>query len=117
DGDEQAERGGDEGFSDAAGNRGKPAGVLRGDAFERADDAHDRSEKPDERGRGADGGETGKPALHLGVDNGYGTFEATFGRFNDFFVSHLRGGRLKFRKPGSDNLGDVALLIALGDGN
>ena len=87
------------------------------DAFERADDAHDGAEQSDERSRGADGGETGKAALHFGVHDGDGAFEAALGSFDHFFIVDLRGSRLEFGEARRDNLGDVALLVALGDGD
>src|SRR5690348_3123827 len=116
-GDEQAESGGDEGFSDAAGDGRKAAGMLRRDALERADDAHDRAEESDERSRGADGGEAGEPALHFGVNDGDGALKAALGRFYDFGIRHLSRGGLELGESSGHDFGNVALLVALGDGD
>src|SRR5208283_26464 len=117
DGDEQTERGGDERFGDTAGDSRQAGGLLRLDALEGVQDADDRAEESDERRRRTDGGQRRKPALHFRVHDGDGALETAFGGFDDFGLGDLLRGRLELRKTGGDNLGDVALLVALGDGN
>ncbi len=51
------------------------------------------------------------------MNDGDGTLQAALGGFDDFRVGNLLGGGLEFREAGGDNLGDVALLVALGDGD
>ena len=58
-----------------------------------------------------------KPALHFGVHDGDRAVQAALGGFDHFRFGHLRGGGLKFREPRRHYLGDMALLVALGDGD
>src|ERR1700722_20008242 len=66
-GHEQAERGGDQGFRNTAGYRGKTGCLLSGDALKRVDDADHRAEQSDEGGRGADRCQAAQAALHVRV--------------------------------------------------
>src|SRR5208283_3713441 len=116
-GDEQAEGGGDKGLGDTACDRRQTGGFVRGDTFEGVQNADDRAEQSDERCGGTDGGKSGEAALHFGVNNGDGTLQAALGGFDDFRVRNLLRSGLEFREAGGDNLGDVALLVALGDGD
>src|SRR5882762_65135 len=117
DGHEETEGGGDERFGDTAGDGGKTGGLVRRDAFKRVQDADDRAEETDEGGGRADGGEGRKPALHLGMDDGDGALQTALGSVNDVGVRNLLRGRLELGEAGGDNLGDVALLIAFGNGD
>jgi len=51
------------------------------------------------------------------MDDGDGTFKATFGGINYVGVRNLLGSGLELRKAGGDHLGNVALLVALGNGD
>ena len=49
------------------------------------------------------------------MHDGNGALQAALRGFDDFRVGNLLRSRLEFRKTGGDNLGNVALLVALGD--
>src|SRR5713101_1671859 len=115
--DEKTERGGDQSFRDTAGDRGQTGGLALLDALERVQDADHRAEEADEWSRGANGRESREPALHFRVHDGHGALQAALGRFDDVRIGNLLRSRLEFGEPGGHHLGDVALLVALGDGD
>jgi len=61
---------GNQGLRDAARDRADARGLLRRDLLEGVQDADDRAEQANERGRGADGGKDRKAPLQLGVNDG-----------------------------------------------
>ena len=65
DGHEQAERRGDQGFRNTAGDRADARGLLGGDLLEGVQNADDGAEQADERSRGADGGQNARPLFSL----------------------------------------------------
>ena len=95
----------------------RPVALAGFNALKRVQDADHRAEQSDERRRRADGGEGREAALHFGVNDGDGAFETALGGFDYFSIRNLLRSRLKFGKAGGDDLGDVALLVALGDGD
>src|ERR1700687_6147164 len=116
-GDEQAESGGDERFRDTAGDGRQTSGLVRLDAFKRVQDADDSAEETDERRGRTDGGEGREASLHFGVDDGDGALETALGGVDDVGVRDLLRGGLKLGEAGRHNLGDMALLIALRNGD
>src|SRR5205807_10319904 len=78
-------------------------------------DADDGPEETDERRRGPDSGERREAALHFGMDDGHGALQAALRRVNDVGVRNLLRSRLELGETRGDHLGDVALLIALGN--
>src|SRR4029077_12730358 len=116
-GNEQAEGGGDEGFGDTAGDRGQTSRFILFDAFEGVENADHGAEEADERRGRTDGGEGGEAALHFGVDDGDGALETALGGVDDVGVRNLLRGGLKLGEARRHNLGDMALLVALGDGD
>ena len=115
DGHKQAESGGDERFSNTAGNRGEAGGLAVGDALKRVQDADDGPEETYERRGGTDSSEGREAALHFGMDDGHGALQAALRRVNDVGVRNLLRSRLELGETRGDHLGDVALLIALGN--
>src|SRR6266700_3537155 len=89
DGHEETKGGGDERFSDTAGDGRQTSCFVLLDAFEGVQDADDGAEEADERGGGTDGRESGKTALHFGVDDGNGTLETALGSVDDVGVRNL----------------------------
>ena len=79
DGDEQAERRGDQSFRDTAGDCADARGLLRGDLLEGVQNADDGAEQSDERSRGADGGQNREAPLQLGVDDGLSPLQRAAG--------------------------------------
>src|SRR6266481_5544371 len=116
-GDEKAERSGDKRFRDTAGNGGKTGSLGRSNSLKRVQDADYGAEEADERSRGTDGGQSRKAALHFRMDDGDGTLETALGGFDNFGVAHLLRSGLKFAQARGNDLGDMALLVALGDGD
>jgi len=51
------------------------------------------------------------------MHDGDGALETTLGRINDIGVRNLLRGRLKLGEAGRDYFRDVALLVALGNGD
>src|SRR5436190_8299962 len=117
DGHEETKRRGHERFGNTAGHSRETGDLVCGDTFKRVQNAYDRTEQSDERSCRTDGGEGGKATLHFGMDDGDGTFKATFGGINYVGVRNLLGSGLELRKAGGDHLGNVALLVALGNGD
>src|SRR4029077_706239 len=76
-----------------------------------------RTEETDERRGGTDCGEGREAALHFGVNDGDGALETALGGVNDVGVRNLLRSRLELGEARGDNLGDVALLVALGNGD
>src|SRR4029077_9357377 len=103
-GNEQAEGGGNKGFSNTAGNSRETGGLAAGDALKRVQDADDGAEEADERGGGTNRGEGREAALHFRVDDGDGALETALGSVNDVGVRNLLRSRLEFGEPGGDNL-------------
>ena len=104
-------------FGNSARDRRQP-GSLRGfNSFERVDDADHGAEQSHERRGRADGGEAGEAALHFGVHDRDRAIQAALGGFDHFRVSDLGRCGLEFGKAGGNHLCDVALLVALGDGD
>src|ERR1035437_7343112 len=71
-GHEQAECRGYQGFGNSAGDRADARSLLSGDLLESVQNADDGTQQPNERSRGADGGQNGKAPLQLGVNEGRG---------------------------------------------
>src|SRR6267154_3947163 len=117
DGDEKPKRGGDERFRDTARDGGETGLLGRFDALERVQDANDSAEEADEGCSGTDGGERRKATLHFRVHNGNRALETALGGFDDFGVANLLRSGLKFAEARGNDLRDMALLVALGDGN
>src|SRR5664280_2613684 len=94
-GDEKSDSGGHQGFRDAAGHGAQQA---------------------NERGRGTDGGKTAQTTLQLGVNDGFSTLQSALGRF-DLLTGDVVGIAVgpELLKASDDDLGQVALLVALGD--
>ena len=84
--------------------------------LERVDDADDRSEQSDERGRRTDGRQTADAALQFGVHDGFGAFQSALGSF-DLFTGNFGADlvRLEFLQTGHHDLRQVALLVTVGD--
>ena len=51
------------------------------------------------------------------MDDGDGALETALRGVNDVGIRNLLRSRLKLRETGGDDLGDVALLVAFGNGN
>ena len=51
------------------------------------------------------------------MDDGDRALETALGGFDYFGVAHLLRSGLKFAQARGNDLGDMALLVALGDGN
>src|ERR1035441_4883129 len=117
DGDEQPDGRRNQRFRDTAGDRSQTGGLGVVDADEGVQNAHHRSEQPTEGSGGADGGETTQSALEFGVDDGFGAFQSALGGFNGFARDGARGilVSLELHQASGDNLGQVALLVALGN--
>jgi hypothetical protein len=79
DGHEQAERRGDQGFRNTAGDCADARGLLGGDLLEGVQNADNRSEQSDEGSRGADGGQNRQSPLQLGVNDGLGALQSAAG--------------------------------------
>src|SRR2546422_8927143 len=73
--DEDTQRRRDQGLSDAARNHRHPAGPRGRDASESVNDSDHRTEKTNERGRGADGGQEPETPLQLDQRLGHGVPE------------------------------------------
>jgi len=73
--------------------------------------------RPTKRRRGTDGGERRKAALHFRVHDSDRALETALGGFDNFGVAHLLRSGLKFAQARGNDLGDMALLVALGDGD
>ena len=65
---------------------------------------------------GTDGGQAAQAALQLGVNDGFGTLQGALGSF-DLLAGNVVGIAvgLELLQAGGDDLGQVALLVALGD--
>src|ERR1039457_5176221 len=74
------------------------------------------AQQANEGGRRTDGGKTAQPALQLGVNDGFSTLQSTLGRF-DLLTGDVVGIAVgpELLKASDDDLGQVALLVALGD--
>src|SRR5258708_2012163 len=116
-GHEQTEGRGDERFSDTAGDGRQTGGFVLLDALKGVQDADDGAEETDERSGGTDGGEGREAALHFRVDHSDRALETALGVVNAVGVRHLLRSGLELREAGGDDLGDVALLVALGNGD
>src|SRR5579862_903846 len=117
DGDEQADGRRNQRFRDTASDCRQTGGLRVGDAGERVQNAHHRSEQSHEGGSRADGGEAAQSALEFGVDDGFGAFQSALGGFNGF-ARDCAGAilvSLEFHEAGGDDLGQMALLVALGN--
>ena len=82
DGDEEAERGGDQGLGDTAGDRANARGLLQGDLLEGVEDTDDGPEQTDEGSCGADGCQTAKASLELGMNDRLGPFQGALRTLN-----------------------------------
>src|SRR5262249_21707735 len=105
-------------FRNTAGDSTQTGSLLFGDLAERVQNSDNRSQQSDERGCRTDGGQAAQAALQLGVDNGFRTLQSALTGFN-LITGNFVGiaVRLEFLQAGGDNLGQVALLIALGYAN
>ena len=113
---EQAECSGDQGFRDAAGNRADARSLLGGDLLEGVQNADDGAEQPDEGSRGTDGGQDAQAPLQLGVNDGFRALESAAGA-GDGLVGSSAAGSAELLQTGGHNLGEVGLLVAVGDLN
>src|SRR6266487_1020163 len=117
DGHEETEGGSDERFRDTAGDGRQTSGLVCLDALKGVQNADDRAKEPDERRRRADGSKSREAPLHLRVHDGDGALETALGGVDHIGVRYLLRSRLEFGEPGGNDLGNVALLVALGDGD
>src|SRR5208282_219341 len=104
-------------FRNAACDCAQTSGLLLRDTFEGVQNAHHRAEQTDERGGGTDGGQTAQTALEFGVDDGLGALQSALGSLNGL-AGDCSGAilvSLEFHQASGDNLGQMALLVALGD--
>src|SRR4029077_18302420 len=104
-------------FRDTAGDCSQSGGLGVIDADEGVQNAHHRSEQSHEGSGRSDGGESAQSALEFGVNNGFGAFQSALGGFNGFARDCARRilVSVEFHQAGGNNLGQVALLIALGN--
>src|SRR5438105_1383677 len=117
DGDEQTEGRRDEGFGDT-GRDGGDTTPRRGHLLEGVDDADDRSEETDERRRGTDGGQNAEVLLQFrDGDHGRTVHALTRGLDGHFRigVALVAAHRFELQQTGRDDLGQMALLVLLGD--
>src|SRR5271165_5638776 len=117
DGDEQPDGRRYQRFRDTAGDCCQSGGLRVVDADERVQNAHHRSEQSHEGSGRSDGGEAAQSALQFGVDDGFGAFQGALGGFNGFARDRARGilVGLELHQAGGHNLGQMALLVALGN--
>ena len=94
----------------------RPVALLAGNFSEGVQNAEHRSEQSDEGGSGADGGQSAQAALQFSVDDGFGALQCALGSFDDFardFTAVLVSAEL--HQASGNNLGQMALLVALGN--
>jgi hypothetical protein len=91
--------------------------LLLGNAFEGVQNAHHRAEQSHEGSRRTDGGQTAQSALQFGVDNGFRAFQSALGGFNGLAGDGARAilVGLELHQASGNNLGQMALLVALGN--
>ena len=116
DGDEQAERRGDQGFRDTAGDCADTGGLLGRDLLEGVQNTDHRSEQADKRSRRTDGGQTAQTALQLGVNDGFRALESALGALDLLFGDGAaRTEAAELLQASGDNFGQVRLLVAVGN--
>src|SRR3984957_9193054 len=116
-GDQQPDGGGGQRFGDTAGHCGQSGSFRVVDTDEGVQNAHHGSQQSHKGGGGSDGGQAAQPALQFGVDDGLGALESALGSFNGF-AGDGAGAilvSLEFHQAGGNNLGQMALLVALGN--
>ena len=95
----------------------RPVAFCCRNALEGVQNADHRAEQSDERSRRADGGQTAQAALQFGVHDGFGALQSALGGFDglarDF--AGLSWWAWNSMQASGDNLGQVALLVALGN--
>src|SRR6516162_449878 len=115
---EQTDRGGDQGFGNAACHRAQTSRLLGRDALERIDDADDGSKQSHEGGGRTDGRQAADTTFQLGADDRLGPVQGALGRVDLLpwdFGADLVG--LKLLQAGDDDLCQMALFVAVGDLN
>src|SRR5580765_1425702 len=117
DGDEQPDSRRNQRFRDTAGDCSQTGGLRVIDADEGVQNAHHGSEQSHKGSGRADGGETTQSALQFGVDDSFGAFQSALGGFNGFARDSSRGilVSLELHQAGGNNLGQMTLLVTLGD--
>src|SRR5207253_6966043 len=101
---------------DTSGHCGQTGSLLFRNSLEGVQNAHHRAEQPDEGSGRADGCQSAQAAFQLGVNDGFGALQSALGSFNGFarnFAALLVSA--EFHQAGGDHLGQMALLVALGD--
>src|ERR1700722_7458771 len=84
DGDQQPDGGGDQRFSDTAGDGSKTGGLRVVDADEGVQNSHHGSEQSHEGSSRSDGSQSAQSALQFGVDNGFSALQSALGSFDGF---------------------------------
>src|SRR6185369_4600672 len=112
----QTDSGGHQRFRNTACDGAQTGGLLVRNTLERVDDADDRSEQTHEGGGGTDGRQRADAAFQFGVNDSFGALESSLGCL-DLFARNLRADlvRLEFLETSHDDLGQVALLEAVGN--
>src|ERR1700728_746544 len=116
DGHKKAERGGDQGFRDTAGDRTDTGGLLRGDFLKGLEDAGDGSEQADEGSGGTDGSQRAQASLQLGVNDRFGPLESALGRFN-LLHTHCTAAAVvaELLQTSGDDFRQMRFLVAVGN--
>ena len=94
----------------------RPVAFWRGNFLEGVQNADHGAEQSHEGSGGTDGRQTAQAALQLGVNDGFGTLQRALGGF-DLLAGNVSGIAvgLELLQAGGDDLGQVALLVALGN--
>src|SRR5579864_8389463 len=117
DGDEQPDGSRDQRFRDTAGDGSQTGGLRVVDADEGVQNAHHRAEQSHEGSSRTDGGEAAQSTLQFGVDNSFGALQSALRGLDGFARDCARAilVSLELHQAGGDNLGQMALLVALGN--
>src|ERR1022692_3067741 len=114
---EQADCRGYERFRNAARDRCQSGCLFLRNTVEGVQNADHGSEQSHERRRRTDGRQSAQATLQFGVDDGFGALQCALGSFNGLARNFTRAilVGLEFHQARGDHLGQVTLLIALGD--